>query len=521
VKFRLPHFSPATRIAMGLVSLIVTVLLLVDIALNLIPDQTDMQRKIRESTSERLAVQVTSLIQAQEWDTLKQIINQALARDREILSLAVRRQDGMIIVQAGNHHRQWVPPAEGKSTLTHVRVPIYASDQHWGDAEISYSPVTPQTLRQWLQTPVVALGLVIVPLGFLAFYLYMRRTLQYLDPTAAIPDRVRVAFDALTEGVAVIDRSGRIMMYNKAFRQLHPYAAEDMMGKQLSRLPWLVGSVEAITLPWELAMQSLSNSNGHLFTITQPDQGQARIIVNAAPILDARGKLRGCMVTFYDVTQLHHANEKMRSTLAELEASREQVEKQNEELMRLATRDSLTGCLNRRAFFSAAEPLMNKLRQEARNLICIMCDIDHFKNVNDTHGHQIGDQVIVAVARALNLHMRNGDLLCRYGGEEFCILLPGVPEESALEIAERLRAEIESRAGSSVRSVEGMRITASFGIASLKSGAEDLSELIELADFALYTSKRNGRNQVTVWSEDLGADSEATSQTGTATGSIA
>jgi diguanylate cyclase (GGDEF)-like protein/PAS domain S-box-containing protein len=367
---------------------------------------------------------------------------------------------------------------------------------------------------------VVALGLVIVPLGFLAFYLYMRRTLQYLDPTAAIPDRVRVAFDALTEGVAVIDRAGRIMMHNKAFRQLHPYAAEDMMGKQLSRLPWLVGSGEATIIPWEQAMQSLSNSNGHLFTITQPDLGQTRIIVNAAPIQDARGKLRGCMVTFYDVTQLHHANEKMRSTLTELEASREQVEKQNEELMRLATRDSLTGCLNRRAFFSAAEPLLNKLRQEARNLVCIMCDIDHFKNVNDTHGHLVGDQVIVAVARALNQHMRNGDLLCRYGGEEFCILLPGAPEEVALEIAERLRAETEARVGSSIRSVEGMRITSSFGIASLKSGAENLSELIELADFALYTSKRNGRNRVTLWSEGVGAEIKSESQAGAATGNV-
>ena len=506
MKLRLPHFTPAVRISLGLISLIVTLLLLIDIALNLVPDQADMRRRIRESTSVRLAVQVTSLIQAQEWDALKLTISEALSRDKEILSLAVRQQDGKVIVKAGDHYQHWKPPAEGKSTLTHVRVPIYAKNAHWGDVEISYVPVTPQTIREWLQMPLVALGLVIVPAGFLAFYLYMRRTLQYLDPTAAIPDRVRVAFDALTEGVTVIDRSGRIMLHNKAFRQLHPYASEDMMGKNLSQLTWLVGSGEAPEVPWEYAMKSQINTSGHLFTITQPDQGVIKVIVNAAPIEDARGKLRGCMVTFYDVTQLHRANEKMRSALAALEASREQVEKQNEELMRLATRDSLTGCLNRRAFFSAAEPLFDKLREKARNMCCIMADIDSFKLVNDTYGHQVGDLVIVAVARALSLHLRGGDLLCRYGGEEFCMVLPGASEEVAMEVAERLRAEIEAHVGSSLRTVEGLRVTSSFGVVSLKSGADNLSKLIELADFALYTSKRNGRNQTTLWSEKLGQE---------------
>lgn len=516
MKWRFPRLNPASRIALGLISLIVTVLLMVDIALNLVPDQTDMQRRIRESTSERLAIQIATLIQAQEWDALKMTVRSSMERDKEIMSLAVRQQNGTVVVKAGNHFQNWEPPAPGKSTLSHVRVPIYADNVYWGDVEISYVPVTPQTLREWLQTPLVALGLVIVPLGFLAFYLYMRRTLQYLDPTAAIPDRVRVAFDALTEGVAVIDRTGRIMLHNKAFRQLHPHAADNMMGRNLTQLPWLAGSGEKPDIPWEYAMQSMANSNGHLFTITQPDQSQTRVIVNAAPIQDSRGKLRGCMVTFYDVTQLHRANEKMRSALVALEASREQVEKQNEELMRLATRDSLTGCLNRRAFFSAAEPLMDKLRHEARNLVCIMCDIDHFKKVNDTHGHQIGDQVIVAVARALTLHMRSGDLLCRYGGEEFCIVLPGASEDMAIEIAERLRAEVEEHAGSSIRTVAGLRVTSSFGIASLKTGVDNLAELIELADFALYTSKRNGRNRVSLWSEHIGLESDTPSQANTA-----
>lgn len=506
-----PHPSPAARIALGLISLVVTLLLLVDIALKLVPDQSEMQRKIRESTSERLAVQVTSLIQAQEWDTLKSTLNESLNRDHDMLSIAVRTTDGQIAIRAGDHQHHWNPPPPGKSTLTAIRVPIYAHDAHWGDVEISYKAVTPQSLMDWLRMPLLALMLVVTPAGFLAFYLYMRRALQYLDPSAAIPDRVRVAFDALTEGVVVADKAGRIMLYNKAFRQLHPYATDDMIGKPLGSLSWLAQSGEAVKSPWEQAMQTEANVSGRQFSILQPDQTMLRLIVSAAPIKDARARLRGCMVTFYDVTELHRANEQMRATLVALEASRSKIEQQNEELTRLATRDPLTGCLNRRAFFSMAEPLFGKLRHEARNLTCIMVDIDRFKLINDTYGHLIGDQAIIALTRILSNRLRSNDLLCRFGGEEFCIVLPNTSADEAAEIAERLRLEIEQHGGQSIRTVRELRFTASFGVAGVASGADSLSELIELSDFALYTSKRNGRNRVTIWSPGL-ADKEAAQQ---------
>ncbi len=505
------RLSPAARIALGLISLVVTLLLGVDLALDLVPSQTDMQRKIRQSTSERLAVQISSLIQVQHWDTLKTALNAALVRDHDILSLAVRRPDGRVLIKAGDHLRNWQPPPSGTSTLTDVRVPLYEDRNHWGDVEISYRPITPQGLTDWLRQPPVALFLIIVPVGFLAFYLYIRRSLQYVDPTAAIPDRVRTAFDALNEGVAVVDRGGRIMLSNKAFRQLHPQASEDLIGKPLAGEAWLVAAGPAQAQPWALAMETNANVTGHQISIAQPDQSVSKLILNAAPIQDGRGKLRGCMVTFYDVTELHHANAQMLTALAELQASREEIEKQNVELERLASRDPLTGCYNRRAFVSAAGPLFNRMREQGRPLSCVMTDIDHFKRVNDTHGHGIGDQAIISVARLLSLGLRNDDLLCRYGGEEFCILLPDATPEQALEITERLRWEIEHKGGPGVRSMEGLHFTSSFGVSSLTSELTSINELIELADFALYSSKHNGRNRVTLWAEGLSLSAESAS----------
>jgi diguanylate cyclase (GGDEF)-like protein/PAS domain S-box-containing protein len=509
MKARLPRFSPIARIALGLISLVATLLLVVDITLELVPTEVEVQRRIRQSTSERLAVQIASQIQLQQWDGLKATLRGALARERDILSLAVRQQDGRLLVQAGDHLRYWEPPPNGLSTLTHVRVPLLDDRSHWGDVEISYAPVAPQTLTAWLRQPLVALFFIIVPVGFLAFYLYIRRSLQYLDPTAAIPDRVRTAFDTLNEGVAVIDRDGRIMLSNKAFRRLHPQAAQDLVGKPLSEQDWLTGHGAAQPQPWAQAMETNAPVTGQPISITQPDQSVSRLIVNAAPVQDGGGRLRGCMVSFHDQTELHHANEQMRDALIKLEASRKQVEEQNVELVRLATRDPLTGCYNRRAFFSAAEPLLDQIRLHGRQLCCVMADIDHFKRVNDTYGHAVGDQVIVAVARAMSAGLRTNDLLCRYGGEEFCILLPDTTPEQALDITERLRTDIEQNAGPSVRSIEGLRFTSSFGVASFSPDLTSISELIELADYALYSSKHNGRNRVTLWTEDMQLMDEA------------
>lgn len=254
---------------------------------------------------------------------------------------------------------------------------------------------------------------------------------------------------------------------------------------------------------WQVAMRTQAVVHSYHVAIIQPDKSVSQVIVNAAPIVDSAGKLRGCIVTLNDMTELHHLNQKLTRNLAQLAESNAEIEKKSEELRILATRDSLTGLLNRRAFMSAAEAALEKGLREAHSVSCIMADIDFFKRVNDTYGHLVGDQVIVAVSRTLSAQIRTEDLLCRYGGEEFCIVLPGISEEVAVQVAERIRDQVAQNVGNGIRSVEHLNIACSLGVASLQSGSDTILALIERADLALYHSKRNGRNQVTLWSDAL------------------
>lgn len=208
-------------------------------------------------------------------------------------------------------------------------------------------------------------------------------------------------------------------------------------------------------------------------------------------------------MTFKNITELHKINQKLNLTLDELHHSREELEANNKQLQEMAYRDPLTGCLNRRAFFQQAEDLYLDALQGNRELYCIMADIDFFKSFNDIYGHYVGDQVIQIVAKIFQTCLRPNDLICRYGGEEFCLLLTDLTYEEVSEVCERIRSTIEETANKSIRTAKIKPVTISFGVASINSGANSIENLIDYADSALYISKESGRNQVTHWASTL------------------
>jgi diguanylate cyclase (GGDEF)-like protein len=490
--------GPVSRISLGLVSLASCLLLIADLILGVMPDEASMARQIRKKSSESLAVQLTALAQTESYEALRRTLHAVVTRDPDVLSIAVRKVDGAIVAETPNHERFWHAPPQNKSTLTSVLVPISTSTGVWGQIEVAYKPASPQTLSGWLKYPSVILTATMLTLGFLLFYLYLKRILQHLDPNAAIPDRVRTAFDALSEGVLVVDKQSQVVLANSAFRNMHPDAAKDLTGKKIAEQDWLVHAMgrEPAAWPWERAMRTKSALTGETYTIERPDEEPLKITINCAPIQDEREGVRGCLITFDDLTLVQHMNEQLLDMVAQLEVAKGKIEEQNAELKRLADHDQLTSALTRRAFLERSQQLFLKAAAKREDVTCIMVDIDHFKSINDRYGHLVGDQVIHRVALLLRNAVPEGDLVCRYGGEEFCVLVSGVKSDQAMAFADGIRKLIETSCGQAVIPGEAVRITASFGVACLESGATTLAEMIKQADQALYLAKNTGRNRV-------------------------
>ncbi|MBA1296789.1 diguanylate cyclase [Pseudomonas lurida] len=170
-----------------------------------------------------------------------------------------------------------------------------------------------------------------------------------------------------------------------------------------------------------------------------------------------------------------------------------QMERAHSISTRAAQTDELTGLMNRRAFFERAQALYAQCRHHQQPLCALMLDMDHFKQINDTYGHQAGDQVLRQIGAVISTSFRQADVYGRLGGEEFAVLLPNTSLETARAIAEQLIASI---AGMAAEPVKGL--SASLGVASTHPGQQDLHGLMNTADKALYRAKALGRNQVAV-----------------------
>jgi diguanylate cyclase (GGDEF)-like protein len=194
--------------------------------------------------------------------------------------------------------------------------------------------------------------------------------------------------------------------------------------------------------------------------------------------------------------QLTNINSALMRTVVNLESAQTEILRQNGELERLASRDPLTGCLNRRAFYALFEKAFAESREHGSELCCVMVDIDNFKRVNDRYGHAVGDQAIQAVANCLSTGLRLTDTVGRYGGEEFCLMFPRTTLAEATDLAERLRIRVGAEAGSRLRMVSGLTLTVSIGVSAIAFGARTPLELIDQADKALYAAKEGGRNCV-------------------------
>jgi diguanylate cyclase (GGDEF)-like protein/PAS domain S-box-containing protein len=485
--------GPILRISLGLVLLTSVILMGLDL-LGWIPSVESRDAELRVRVAEVVAAQAMTGVERGDLRAVRAILGVAVERNEDVLSAGARSSAGRLLVSVGEHRELWDPPDDERSTSTHIRVPLYREGQHWATIEFRFAEPGGEGLLAALSAyPMLRITAVVAVLGFVSYGLYMRRTLRYLDPSAVIPTRVQATLDVMTEGVVVIDPSDDIVMANEAFATRFGLRPTDLMGRKASSLGWRdrQGDEVSGSLPWMRAMQDGDPFVGQSLTLNRSAAERLVLTVNGAPVMDGWGRPTGAIVTFDDVTELEKNRTGLQLALTELEKSQDEIRLQNEELQQLARSDPLTGVANRRSFMEDVEPLRQRALDDGSELACLMLDIDHFKRVNDDHGHITGDEVIRRIADGLMSQLGSNGIVCRYGGEEFCVVLPDSALEEAEALGERVRRQISAPGFASVP------VTASLGVASIRDGADSLTGLIDQADQALYRSKENGRNQLT------------------------
>jgi diguanylate cyclase (GGDEF)-like protein/PAS domain S-box-containing protein len=493
---------PAMRVSLGLIMAVVSIILLSDL-LGIIPDRTTAVIDGRKKIAETLAIQYSLAARRNDYDSIETSMKMLVERNDEVLSAALRNANGNLAAVVGDHADHWDTGVGEKSTPTLIQVPIYTNatlKQKWGGVELRFTPTSKISVFGISISPLVLMIVFVAATGFLVFLLLIKKILTSIDPSAVMPSRVRKALDTLNEGVLLIDKKGRILFANEVFADAIGVEELQIIGKKVMNLDWKNNHAE---LPWVKTLKSGISAVGEKIKLALPDGSDIQFIVNSTPVLNDGGKQQGVMVTFDDVTELEARNNELRNMVSKLKVSSEHINRQNEELRILATRDPLTNCLNRRTLFDQFEEKCLDAIKNNTEFSCLMLDIDRFKRVNDTYGHAAGDEVLKGVSTAVKVVLRSDDEVFRYGGEEFCVLLPGADMKTVSRLAERVRENIEAQVFDDAAEGQIIRVTASVGLSSIKFGAENLQTLIETADAALYESKRNGRNRVTTWSAEV------------------
>ncbi|KAA5545913.1 diguanylate cyclase [Roseiconus nitratireducens] len=492
-------YFQSLRLAIALVCLGAS-LILASHWFGLLPDVAAIQKDSRRRLSEAMAVNAAAHVRKNQWLDLRYASQTVVDRDGDLLSVGIRNNYGDLKVDAGHHAELWERAQKDGEGMDPVKVPITLNRRPWGYVELCFRAADQSWAGAIIEHPLLRQLAFFCILGTFGYTLFVGKVMKVFNTTQVVPERVRQALDTLAEGLLVLDEKARIVLANRAFADTVNVPGNVLVESCANDLPWThPDSTPCTDFPWMSAIDESATLTEHILHL-QIDQSNRRIFsVNAAPLGSGRVR-RGALATFRDVTHIEEHRAELETMLSLLRSSRDEIEQKNKKLEILATQDALTGCLNRRAFFERFGRLWKREANAPSTLACIMIDNDHFKKVNDTYGHSVGDDVLREVARVLKQHHKDQGLVCRYGGEEFCVLLPGVDLPGAMQIAEATREAITE-----IRfdDPEELRLTASLGVSELRFGATDPQELINQADVALYAAKRAGRNCVMAFCERL------------------
>ena len=312
----LRRLSSRNLLAMGLSSILICVLLLSDLV-GLIPDRQRAVREGRIALSESVALTCGLLTASRNAEALAAYLAVLLERNPELTGLRVRSADGEFAIELGQPapaqvgHDASAQASVTASTDVRMVVPVLGEGALWGHAEMHFKPVS--WLAEWLPwlPPAAPLALFLGALCSVAFHLYLKRMLRHLDPSNAIPDRVKTAFDTLAEGVLVLNAKGEIVMANGALAQVAGLPPEALSGRLASSLPWVLPQAGASAsggqvppMPWVATLADGQQRSAQALRLLDSQGEQRALSVNCSPIRGAGSATQGVLVSLNDVTEL-------------------------------------------------------------------------------------------------------------------------------------------------------------------------------------------------------------------------
>ena len=312
-----------SRIAFGQVGLLASVLLAASF-LGLIPDQRTSIREGRSALAEALAANSSALVTQKDIRRLEADLQLVVERNDDLLSAGLRTTEGRLIAIVGPHEGLWQRLDTDLSTDSQVKVPIWAGRSAWGHVELRFRPLNAEGWLGLLQDPLVILIGFVALSSFFAFYVYLGKMLKHLDPSQAIPGRVRSALDTMAEGLVVLDNREQIVLANRAFGGLLNRPTDDLMGVKISQLPWRDAEgheLAAEERPWRRALTTGTAEVNRRVRLTLPDESRLTFMINCSPVLGSGGAHAGVLVSFDDVTQLEEQEIELLKSKEEAEAA--------------------------------------------------------------------------------------------------------------------------------------------------------------------------------------------------------
>ena len=316
-------FNAKSRIALGQVGLLASVLLGASF-LGLIPDQRLSVREGRAALAEAIAANSSAMVTQGDVRRLENNLKFVVERNDDLLSAGLRTKDGRLIAIVGPHKEGWRRVDSQLSTDSQVKVPIWAGTSEWGFVELRFKPLAVEGWMGYVLDPLVVLVVFVGLSSFFGFYFYLGKMLKHLDPSQAIPGRVRSALDTMAEGLLVLDNKEQIVLANRAFGTMLARSSEDLLGVKLSELPWTDPDGETlmeVDRPWHRALQSGKAEVNKRVRLVLPDGSRRTFMINCSPVLGGNKSHAGVLVSFDDVTLLEQQEVELVRSKEEAEAA--------------------------------------------------------------------------------------------------------------------------------------------------------------------------------------------------------